>query len=839
MDNVLQRLAVELALDSREFATGSTDVQRRAASLRDSILGLGDSWMRAGKRMSIGITAPLTGFGILSAKAASDAEELESAFGQTFGKLTPMMDRWARETGDAMGRSTQAMQNMANTFGIFFNQAAPTRKEAAEMSKTFSVLAQDLASFFNVSEDTALQKLRSGLSGEAEPLRDFGVFLNAAAVEAKGLEMGLGGLTGELSEQEKILARYQLILESTGDAQGDVARTQDSAANSWRAFTSAIDELQVVIGERLLPVLTPLINAATNLVNGFNNLPSPVQTVIVAFGALAAAIGPMMLVMGTLAATILPLFAAKFGPIGLAISAFINPLGTAIGLLGQFALSLAGMTALKTIGALLLRFMGPIGLLVTAGTLIYQNWDAIVEVFGRFKARASEAIGPPLQRLVTTLQGIFEKFWNDPMGDGVRMAMDLLAEFGAVAGEWLGDRLIAILSALGELVIGAFEQIGRMIDLVNALLNGDWAAAWRFANDIVVNMMTGIINAIDTMTGGALTNLANLVQGVRDWIGQKLNAIWQGAIDKINAVERAFFNLYDAVVGNSHVPDMVDGIAAEMARLDQVMVAPAQRAAQTTEETMRALASRVKRHLDDLFPEIERAAAQSARIADLFAAERGGLISKDTRREAVRRSQGFDEGPLVDIKKMGEAADRLIEQITGAADKTKVQTVRIAQSVGDMARDSIRSLEGMVNAIKGGGWLDILGSAVDLFLQLASTGLFGDGLAKTVNSSPRIPGFARGTNFAPGGLAVVGEMGPELVNLPRGSQVIPNNELRRARPAGGVVNNYYTLPSDEFWANVDSRADNRVGVAMPTIARAGSRQSAVDSQKAAQRRVRR
>lgn len=44
-------------------------------------------------------------------------------------------------------------------------------------------------------------------------------------------------------------------------------------------------------------------------------------------------------------------------------------------------------------------------------------------------------------------------------------------------------------------------------------------------------------------------------------------------------------------------------------------------------------------------------------------------------------------------------------------------------------------------------------------------------------------GYANGTNFAPGGLAWVGERGPELVNLPRGSRVIPNHELRSG---GGI-----------------------------------------------------
>src|SRR3546814_20116561 len=95
------------------------------------------------------------------------------------------------------------------------------------MSQIFAQLAQDLVSFYNVDTETAIQKLRSGLSGESEPLRDFGVFLTEANVKAKALEMGLTGVGDELTEQAKILARYQLVLEATKNAQGDVARSEE------------------------------------------------------------------------------------------------------------------------------------------------------------------------------------------------------------------------------------------------------------------------------------------------------------------------------------------------------------------------------------------------------------------------------------------------------------------------------------------------------------------------------------------------------------------------------------------------------------------------------------
>lgn len=106
---------------------------------------------------------------------------------------------------------------------------------------------------------------------------------------------------------------------------------------------------------------------------------------------------------------------------------------------------------------------------------------------------------------------------------------------------------------------------------------------------------------------------------------------------------------------------------------------------------------------------------------------------------------------------------------------------------------------GLIDAIvEGGNFSDVL---QDVAKQLAKAALqatlFGEGpLAKIFGTSGGlfgkgggllgglIPGFADGTNFAPGGTALVGERGPELVNLPRGSQVIPNHKIGQA---GGSI----------------------------------------------------
>lgn len=85
--------------------------------------------------------------------------------------------------------------------------------------------------------------------------------------------------------------------------------------------------------------------------------------------------------------------------------------------------------------------------------------------------------------------------------------------------------------------------------------------------------------------------------------------------------------------------------------------------------------------------------------------------------------------------------------------------------------------------------------------QAAAARAIGDTVAvNRISNAIRALGYAKGTNFAPGGMALVGERGPELVNLPRGSQVVPNHELWPAlapnvmgdssKDYGTVVNNY-------------------------------------------------
>lgn len=92
--------------------------------------------------------------------------------------------------------------------------------------------------------------------------------------------------------------------------------------------------------------------------------------------------------------------------------------------------------------------------------------------------------------------------------------------------------------------------------------------------------------------------VSETVSAVREWFSTRLTAIFDGVQRKIEAVTGGFRKMYDLVVGNSYVPDMVDGIAAEFARFDNVMVRPTAVAVERVEGLMEGMMRRHEERLD-------------------------------------------------------------------------------------------------------------------------------------------------------------------------------------------------------------------------------------------------
>ena len=220
-------------------------------------------------------------FSMSMVKSTAQLEDTIAAAGVTFGEYSDQIEEFAKSAARNFGISKVAALDAANQFAALGKSAGLTGEELAGFSTEMVSLAGDMASFRGTSVEDAIMAIGSGLRGESEPLRRFGVLLDDATLRARAMAMGIYEGTGTLSAQQKVLAAQAEILAQTSDAQGDFARTSDSTANSLKTAAAEMENAKAAAGEALAPALTAVTQSLTPVLQGFAELPSELQTVTV------------------------------------------------------------------------------------------------------------------------------------------------------------------------------------------------------------------------------------------------------------------------------------------------------------------------------------------------------------------------------------------------------------------------------------------------------------------------------------------------------------------------------------------------------------------------------
>lgn len=217
----------------------------------------------------------------LAIREAANAEEISSKFDAVFRDSADSVREWARVTADATARSSIAFEQYLSAFQDTFVPLGLARDEAAAFSQTLTQLAVDLASFNNESEPETVRALQSALVGNHETVRRYGVIINEAGIEQELLNMGILGGKDAATAAQVAMARLNIIMAGTADAQGDAARTSDSLTNQTRAFQAELRDTAVAIGEAFMPAARDMLQWARDM------LPA-VEDVGVALGNLAS-----------------------------------------------------------------------------------------------------------------------------------------------------------------------------------------------------------------------------------------------------------------------------------------------------------------------------------------------------------------------------------------------------------------------------------------------------------------------------------------------------------------------------------------------------------------------
>lgn len=333
---------------------------------------------------------------------------------------------------------------------------------------------------------------------------------------------------------------------------------------------------------------------------------------------------------------------------------------------------------------------------------------------------------------------------------------------------------------------------------------------------------------------------------IRSELGTRLESTWARLKQQTELGAAAFRVMWDRVVGHSYVPDMVTGIGEWMAKLQALMVDPAEQATTATGDRFEALQGRLRGLLNELFPELAEANRFNADLATLKASLDAGKLSAEQYAEALDRlyakrdsltgdGLSFDleterDGVIARNNADIEAAVRPFDEKMDKylAEPAKKRTAEVIEAFGQMAAGVIGSLRGMVDSFKSGDILGGIQAILDIVLNvlnaLGQAGVIKGGGGATGGYGG---GLASGGPVVPGKTYLVGERGPEFITPRRSGFVHPNGS-----GGGSVVR---IVPSPYFDAVVDGRAQR---VAAPMAGRAAVMGAGGAEMRAAQRQRR-
>lgn len=198
---------------------------------------------------------------------ASDLVETQNVVDVTFEDSASTINKWAQEALNAYGITETKAKQYSSTLGAMMKSMGIADDQVLQMSMDMAGLAADMASFYNLDHDTAFEKIRSGISGENEPLKALGINMSVANLNAFALEKGMNKAFDKMTQAEQATLRYQYLLEATKDAQGDFARTGDSFSNEMRKLQTNLDRIKTEFGKGLLGVVTPAISLLNNVLS--------------------------------------------------------------------------------------------------------------------------------------------------------------------------------------------------------------------------------------------------------------------------------------------------------------------------------------------------------------------------------------------------------------------------------------------------------------------------------------------------------------------------------------------------------------------------------------------
>jgi len=480
-------------------------------SMGGNILGAAKSFI--GPLAAIFTVGAIVNFGKDSVEQASTLNESLNAIKVTFGDASGAIADLGETASTRLGLSQSQFNGIATQFSNFAQTVAGSGGDVVGVIDEISTRGSDFASVMNLDVNEALGLFQSGLAGQSEPLRKYGIDMSEAATQAYALSAGIWDGTGTMTEAQKVQARYGSLMEQTSKVQGDFANTSDGLANSQRISAARVADASAALGNAFLPI---------------------VQSITV---LLADTFVPILETVGKWMADNPTVIIAVASALGLLAA------GLTIAAIAQWAMNSALLANPMT------WIILGITALVAALIWLILNWQGVVDFLSDVFQPAIDAVG-----------AMFTWLWENaikPVVDGISAAFT-----------WLYETILRPVFLGIMLVIGlwaAFFQwiyetrIKPIIDLIATIFG------WLY--EYVIKPVIGWINDAIGTVGKAFTDLYNgVIKPVFDGIGKAFEWIWLNVIkpvigwinDAIGTIGDTVSSVFGAIGG--FIKSVFDGI---------------------------------------------------------------------------------------------------------------------------------------------------------------------------------------------------------------------------------------------------------------------------------------
>jgi hypothetical protein len=440
LQSAMLRASGESMRLSRNVQSSAGHMSRVAAIAKGAFLG-----SLASKAFST-ISSRVVGVAADSVKLASDLYEVQNVVDTTFGQSSNQINAWSQTALKAYGLSELQAKQFTGTMGAMMKSSGVSGDALIKMSENLTGLAGDLASFRNLSPEEAFQKIQSGISGETEPLKQIGINMSVANMEAFAMSKGIKTSYQNMDQASQVALRYNYLLSVTKDAQGDFAKTAGGFANQTRLLHTNLAQLSAKMAQNLLPVLAKGEQKMNAFLEKFTAGPQigKISSFIGNVGAniygLAQKIGPSL---GNIFTQLAPVAAQFFNVLanGSVLPMVLDTVSKLAPIIGSVAMSI--LPLLATGFQIVMSVIQP--LIPVVSQLVQQLAPIITQIAG--------ALLPLFQALVPVISFLASVIAN-VLGAALKFVVPIIS--------WLVDKLSGLIGIITRVVGGLGSVFGSI-----------------------------------------------------------------------------------------------------------------------------------------------------------------------------------------------------------------------------------------------------------------------------------------------------------------------------------------------------------------------------------------